>query len=112
MEPSELTKQIAALVKSSHFRIGVYLYGARAKGTARENSDVDLAVQILDHADESQRTLFWIDHKTIWTDHLERATGCRIHLELLDPGCQIVQAGVSEASILLFESPEGGEDLP
>lgn len=94
-------------MKSSRFKIRVYLYGSRAKSTARENSDVDLAVQILDQIDESQRKLFWIDHKTIWTDHLERATGCRIHLELLDLGCQIAQAGVSEASILLFESPEG-----
>lgn len=48
MRVDEIINEVAALCKSFHAK-EVILYGSRAKGTARERSDIDIAVEGVDN---------------------------------------------------------------
>lgn len=47
----------AAIEESSHDVSAAYLYGSHARGTARANSDVDLAILVLDSAEGTLESL-------------------------------------------------------
>lgn len=51
MKVEEVIKEVAMLCRSFHAK-EVILYGSRAKGTARERSDIDIAVAEVDDFDE------------------------------------------------------------
>lgn len=48
---------LAAIEESSHEVSAAYLYGSRARGTARANSDVDLAILVRDGAEGTLESL-------------------------------------------------------
>ena len=50
MKVEEVIKEVAMLCRSFHAK-EVILYGSRAKGTARERSDIDIAVAEVDDFD-------------------------------------------------------------
>ena len=66
MTAQEVIQEVAKLCRSFHAR-EVILYGSRAKGTARERSDIDIAVAGADDFDsllektEELPTLYSID---------------------------------------------------
>lgn len=51
MKAEDVIKEVAKLCRSYHAK-EIILYGSRAKGTARERSDIDIAVSGADHFDE------------------------------------------------------------
>ena len=66
MKAEEVIEEVAKLCKSFHAK-GIILYGSRAKGTARERSDIDIAVTGVDDFDrlvesiEELPTLYSVD---------------------------------------------------
>ena len=66
MKVEEVMKEVAMLCRSIHAK-EVILYGSRAKGTARERSDIDIAVAEVDDFDglvekvEELPTLYSVD---------------------------------------------------
>ena len=57
----------------------VYLYGSRAKGTAKADSDVVLALSIKGLA--TWRLAKFISHRRAWRAELEAALGLAVELE-------------------------------
>ncbi|MCI5919219.1 MAG: nucleotidyltransferase domain-containing protein [Roseburia sp.] len=51
MKAEDVIKEVAKLCRSYHAK-EIILYGSRAKGTARERSDIDIAVSGADYFDE------------------------------------------------------------
>lgn len=99
-----LKQSIRQWASSIHFRIRIYFYGSRLKGTANHDSDFDLAIEFLDPW--INRTLTWMDYHDEWESRLSKITNLRIHLELYDDENVHVRKYVKEKSIILFESPE------
>ena len=66
MKPDEVIRQVADICREHHAK-KVILYGSRAKGTARERSDIDIAVAGAEHFDalvekvEELPTLYRVD---------------------------------------------------
>lgn len=66
MKPDEIISEVAALCREYGAK-KVILYGSRAKGTARERSDIDIAVSGVDYMDaliekvEELPTLYSVD---------------------------------------------------
>ena len=66
MKPDEIISKVAALCREYGAK-KVILYGSRAKGTARERSDIDIAVSGVDNMDvliekvEELPTLYSVD---------------------------------------------------
>ena len=66
MKPDEVIRQVADICREHHTK-KVILYGSRAKGTARERSDIDIAVAGAEHFDalvekvEELPTLYRVD---------------------------------------------------
>lgn len=66
MKPDEIISEVAALCREYGAK-KVILYGSRAKGTARERSDIDIAVSGVDNMDaliekvEELPTLYSVD---------------------------------------------------
>ena len=81
MKPDEVIKQVADICRE-HKAKQVILYGSRAKDTARERSDIDIAVSGVENFDEladrvdELPTLYSVDLLTIDT--------CRNNLLLED----------------------------
>ncbi len=59
-----LKQSIHQWASSIHFRIRIYFYGSCLKGTANQDSDLDLAIEFLDPW--SNRTLIWMDYHDEW----------------------------------------------
>ena len=66
MKVDEIIEEVAKLSRNFHAK-EVILYGSRAKGTARERSDIDIAVSGAEHFDllvekvEDLPTLYSVD---------------------------------------------------
>lgn len=56
MKAEEVIEEVAKLCKSFHAK-EIILYGSRAKGTARERSDIDIAVTGVDDFDRLLKVL-------------------------------------------------------
>jgi predicted nucleotidyltransferase len=63
----------------------VILYGSRSKGTARLDSDVDLALVMTRGPDRNQRADNYLHNYEAWETGLEEALGLKVHLGSLDP---------------------------
>lgn len=60
MSPEEVIREVGRLCKKYQAK-EVILYGSRAKGTARERSDIDIAVTGVDEEVEDLPTLYSVD---------------------------------------------------
>jgi predicted nucleotidyltransferase len=85
----------------------VRLFGSRAKGTAREDSDVDLAVTTPGTAGEMPLGIF-VGEKGDWERALSTVTGLRIRFALYDPQTSPETiCYCRHASVLLYERSAG-----
>ncbi len=62
----------------------IYLFGSRAKGTARPDSDVDLAFQTRANGDETPYTVAFFN-KDHWRNELEALLPVAVDLQYADP---------------------------
>ena len=81
MRAEEVMQEVAKLCRSFHAK-EVILYGSRAKGTAMERSDIDIAVSGVDNFEslvekvEELPTLFSVDLVNMDTCRNRQFTGC------------------------------------
>lgn len=81
MKPEEVISQVAELCRE-HSAQEVILYGSRAKGTARERSDIDIAVSGANNFDELAERVE--DIPTLYSVDLVNMDTCRNNLLLED----------------------------
>ncbi len=81
MEVEEIIKEVANLSRSFNAK-KVILYGSRAKGMARERSDIDIAVSGVDNFDELVEKVE--DLPTLYSVDLLNLDTCRNELLLED----------------------------
>jgi predicted nucleotidyltransferase len=90
----ELIQQWAARTNSVR---EVWLFGSRAKGTSRPNSDVDIGIYLMPPTEGSDWALaLYTAHGDAWQRELARLLGKRVSLEAVRPGGlghEEVQAG-------------------
>ena len=86
-------------------RIGeVRLFGSRAKGTSRPDSDVDLAVTIIGKPSEDAFTIY-ICTVDEWRRELTELLGLSAQLEWFDTASPNVFSYCQEASHLIYTRP-------
>ena len=84
------------------------IFGSRARGDHRPNSDLDIAVELdaesIRGTDESGGLTTWISENRKWKQELEGRLPYSVQLELYE-GSQTptVQKGVSESSVVVYE---------
>ena len=103
----ELQEKISNWALNLDFRIKIYFYGSRLKGTHSLESDYDLAIEFLDAW--IHRTLRWMDYHDQWQNELSKITDSKVHLELYDAKNVNVRRYVNDKSVTIFESPERPE---
>lgn len=81
MKPEEVISRVAELCRE-HSAQEVILYGSRAKGTARERSDIDIAVSGVNNFDELAERVE--DIPTLYSVDLVNMDTCRNNLLLED----------------------------
>ena len=79
-----------------------YIYGSRAKGVARPDSDLDIAIRLSGDTEE-QRTENWIFEGEQLTSGLDSLLPITVHLEAIGEGDLVVQPAVLEHGILIFQ---------
>ncbi|MEW5421056.1 nucleotidyltransferase domain-containing protein [Amorphus sp. 3PC139-8] len=82
----------------------VHLYGSRARGDNREDSDIDLAIRLFQRPNDSNMLTTWIWCKHLWAEKPDLTLSHPIHMELYEEGenLQYVGPGVERDGILLF----------
>jgi len=108
MNIKDLNEIIHKWASDLDFRIKVYLFGSRLKGTHRPDSDLDLAIEFLDSWHDA--ALLWFDYHEQWQRELSKIIGLKVHLELYDKGNQSIRAYVNGKAVIIFESPEEPEN--
>lgn len=87
--------------------LNVYVFGSRARGTNRLQSDLDIAVELIEaHWDSpgaDEWNWFWVDTQPEWESELAAIFPMPIDLEQLDRGSTPnVCAYVEEAGICVY----------
>ena len=98
-----LKKIVSVWASGTGYRIRVYLYGSRLKGTQKQDSDLDLAIEFLDPLIDHE--VVWYDVGDKWTKELSELTGLDARLLVLTELSEPVNTYVKECSTILFQSP-------
>jgi len=83
----------------------MWLYGSRAKGTHRPNSNINIAVE-LDPVGDSEETLaVWMANAGLWQSQLQSRIAPAVDLQWFDPdgGTRTIEAALNEAKALVYE---------
>ena len=83
----------------------LWMFGSRAKGNPRPDSDLDIAVEIEPVPDSEETLPYWITCWERWQSELQRKTEYPVDLDWFDPdgSTQQVAQGLREGSILLYD---------
>jgi predicted nucleotidyltransferase len=82
----------------------IYLFGSRARGDSKPDSDVDLAIEVLGIEGENADTRYFYGNKA-WKDELEVALDRPINiLRKIDHGKPEIQAAIERDGILIYET--------
>lgn len=77
------------------------LFGSRAKGTSRPDSDVDVALEL--NAPTSQEVMaMFIKYGESWQTELRRDTALLVNIDFLDQSAPNIASYVAAAGIELF----------
>jgi predicted nucleotidyltransferase len=90
----------------------LWLFGSRVRGDHRPDSDVDVAVEldmsVAKGVDESGGMATWAFDTKLWKPELELLLLKVVDLQRCKAGeTKIIQAGLDETSILVYEKPKG-----
>lgn len=96
----EQLASIAAWAKATPEIGAVRLFGSRWRGDYRPESDVDLAVTVLDGEDEPGSDIY-IDRSDQWEIELSGRIGLVAHLQLYEAGTDRVPFAACEAGHIL-----------
>jgi len=81
----------------------VWIFGSRVKGTHKETSDLDVAIE-LDVEDENKKILAWISNADIWRAELTNIfeTTPVVDLQVVVDDDEIVLPAVLDHGILIY----------
>ena len=83
----------------------VSIFGSRAKGTPRSDSDLDVAVEIDPVGSDESAYVSWFHLKKSWHAELQRRLDVPLDLEWFDPtgSTPTIAKGLSEANVVVYE---------
>src|SRR3569623_184201 len=82
----------------------VWIFGSRARGTARPDSDLDIAVEHDSLPGDSNAFTTAIGEAENWRHQLQPRVGLTVDLESYLPGItQTIEAALNESSVLIYE---------
>lgn len=83
----------------------VWVYGSRAKGTHRPDSDINIAVELQPVGDSEETLAVWMAHCNQWQSELQARIDPGVDLEWFDPdgATTMIQAALDEAQMLMYE---------
>ena len=79
-----------------------YIFGSRARGVARPDSDLDIAIKLFGDTEE-QRTENWIFEGERLTGNLVSQLPVTVDLEAIGEGDLVLQPAVLAHGILIFQ---------
>lgn len=104
-------KIIAEWAKSEPLIIKVYIYGSRAKEDYKEDSDLDVAIEIMKLRHDSNVLSTWINEADRLKERLLKKflkfSNVRLQLELLNDESITVLSGVRESGVLIYQKQSG-----
>jgi len=85
----------------------VYLYGSHVLGTANNNSDLDIAIEIEKRQSDSNKLATWISLKDKWVRELQSQLKIKLHLEWYEASeTPTVQSGISRGHVIIYKKQE------
>ncbi|MEN3354076.1 MAG: uncharacterized protein V7640_2234 [Betaproteobacteria bacterium] len=83
----------------------IWLFGSRARDAHREDSDIDIALEIEPVGDSEETLAVWMVNSDKWQAQLQQHTNLEVDLEWFDPDGSTpkVHRALREASILLYD---------
>lgn len=104
MDENRLKQIIIDWASKLPYEVNVFLFGSRLKGTAKQDYDLDIAIEFLEQEEALQ---LWGEVHEKWQNYLSREIGLKVHLELFeDDKSPNLKAYLNEASILLYSPQE------
>jgi predicted nucleotidyltransferase len=90
----------------------LWLFGSRVRGEHREDSDVDVAIELdmtaVKGVDESAGMATWAFDTMTWKPELELLLSRVVDLQRYKAGeTNIIQAGLDQSSVLVYEKSRG-----
>jgi predicted nucleotidyltransferase len=64
--------------------IRVLVYGSRARGEQRPDSDIDIAVELKSNREDETPFVIWMHEASVWREELQPLVPWRLHLEWHD----------------------------
>jgi predicted nucleotidyltransferase len=84
----------------------VFAFGSQVKGTARDDSDIDLAIEFPE-LHPSEAVGYYMEHKEKWNALLSHQFGRVVHVDVLAAGWTArIERYLGEASILIFSNAD------
>jgi predicted nucleotidyltransferase len=83
----------------------VWLFGSRAKGTNRPDSDINIAVEVEPVVDSEETLVVWAANSPKWKAQLQEKLTMPVDLEWFDPDGSTpkVRGALRESSVLIYE---------
>ncbi len=104
MTIEDAAKFVAAWASEKPQIAKVHFYGSLVKKTHREDSDLDVAVALVENLDESGGLATWMHYSDQWSQELNKAIPYEVQLEWDDgDGTQIIKKGLVEGGRLVYE---------
>ena len=100
--PQPWVEAIQSWASSEPLILAVYVFGSRAKGTAVDGSDLDIAIKV-DGRDSGEALANAIFGKQKWVSLLSKAIPAAIDLQSMFPDDVVVTPAVNEHGRLIFE---------
>lgn len=102
---SKLRKIVSNWASDLSFNFRIYLYGSQIKGLEKDNSDIDIALEILDIMSDDERMLLWFDNHKQWENILSEKMDMKVDLQLFEGDkTPFIKSYLRERSIILLES--------
>ena len=82
----------------------VYIYGSRARADYRDDSDLDVVVEIMPRENDGNAFAVFVGDSPEWIDQLQPKLPYRLHLKgRYGEDSPDVEAGIERSSILVYE---------
>lgn len=104
MDTKKLKQIIITWASNLGINCKVYLFGSQVKGAAKEDSDIDIAIEFPDVLSKDERTILWCENHRKWEEFLSKEMQSKIDLELYEgDDSPTIKTALNESSILLFQ---------